>query len=216
MLKHDLHLTVLNSELDTQIKTTAPGMASWSIPTATTTCADCIFLLRGKNPKVGHCAKYSAMMFGRQGPAVPIKTKSCRYFRQRADLSATETGEEKVDMRRYSGSVFYGVDDVKNGPIQGKIAGVKIGKFEKPDLLLENGDKVSVNGTNNKTLGRAYGWNSDDWIGHTIEMYLGSIEYQGREQPALLIRPISKPEKPPTPLTKKSAIDEFSDSDLPF
>jgi hypothetical protein len=36
-----------------------------------------------------------------------------------------------------------------------------------------------VNATNNRILMRAYGRNSDDWVGKEIELYLGEIEFQG-------------------------------------
>jgi hypothetical protein len=58
-----------------------------------------------------------------------------------------------------------------------------------------------VNATNNRILMRAYGRNSDDWVGKEIELYLGEIEFQGTAREAVLVRPISppikKPKKPP-------------------
>jgi hypothetical protein len=40
-------------------------------------------------------------------------------------------------------------------------------------------------------LVRAYGPDSDDWVGKEIELYLGEVEYQKDFQPAVLVRPVS-------------------------
>jgi hypothetical protein len=95
-----------------------------------------------------------------------------------------------MDMRKFSGKNFVKVNDVRPGPIKGKVTGVSEGKFGKPDLILESGDILSVNATNNKILMRAYGPNSDDWIGKEVELFLGEIKYQGEMQEAVLVRPI--------------------------
>jgi hypothetical protein len=96
-----------------------------------------------------------------------------------------------MDMRKYSGETFIKVDDVRNGPVRVQIAVVKEGKYDKANLVFESGEVLGLNSTNNRTLIRAYGPNSDDWIGKEIELYLGEIEYQGSMQAAVLVRPIS-------------------------
>ena len=94
-----------------------------------------------------------------------------------------------MDMRKFSGSnTFIKVEDVRSGALHEKIAGVAVGKFGKPDITFESGVKLSVNATNTKALIRAFGADSESWIGHDVELYLGSIEYQGRDQEAVLLR----------------------------
>jgi hypothetical protein len=61
---------------------------------------------------------------------------------------------------------------------------VREGKFGKAELVGETGDVFSVNATNNRTLVRSYGKDSDAWVGKEIELHLGEIEYQGSPQPA--------------------------------
>lgn len=100
-----------------------------------------------------------------------------------------------MDMRKYSGEHYVKVDDVKDGPFEGQIAAVKEGKFDKPNIVFESGDVLSLNATNNKILMRAYGTDSDRWIGKMIQMFLGEIEYQGAPREAVLIKPISPPLK---------------------
>jgi len=96
-----------------------------------------------------------------------------------------------MDMRKFSGEHFIKVDDVRDGPLQKQIAVIREGKYGKADLIFEDGDILSLNSTNNKTLVRAYGRSSDDWIGKIIKLYLGQIEYQGSDHEAVLVEPIS-------------------------
>ena len=96
-----------------------------------------------------------------------------------------------MDMTKYSGQNFIKVDDVRDGPIEGRIAGVKEGKFGKPDLFLDSGDVLSLNATNNKTLMKAYGKDSDLWTAKMIRLLLGEIEYQGSPHEAVIVEPIS-------------------------
>lgn len=96
-----------------------------------------------------------------------------------------------MDMTKYSGPHYIKVDDVRDEPIEDRIAGIKEGKYGKPDLFLESGDVLSLNSTNNKTLMKAYGKNSDQWIAKTIRLFLGEIEYQGAPHEAVIVEPIS-------------------------
>jgi hypothetical protein len=124
-----------------------------------------------------------------------------------------------MDMRKYSGESFVKIDDVRGGSIQAQIAAVKQGKFDKPDLVFETGDVLSLNATNNKTLIRAYGPNSKDWHGKAIEMLLGEVEFQKKMQEAVIVRPVSpllKPEEQ-TPLPPASSKgDGGMDDEIPF
>jgi len=120
-----------------------------------------------------------------------------------------------MDMRKFSGSHFIKVDDVRDGPIDGRVAGVKEGKFEKPDLFLESGDVLSLNATNNKTLMRAYGTESDQWVGKMIRLFLGAIEYQGSDHEAVLVEPVSPPIKKKKTKAADATMAEFDD-EIPF
>jgi hypothetical protein len=97
-----------------------------------------------------------------------------------------------MDMRKFSGKNFVKVNDVRHGSIEEKVADIREGNYGKPDLIFESGDILSVNATNNKILMRAYGTQSDRWIGKMIELFLGEIEYQGKMQEAVLVRPIEQ------------------------
>ena len=125
-----------------------------------------------------------------------------------------------MDMSKYSGAAFLKAGDVKvNGSIRVVIADIQVGKYEKPDVSFTDGTKLSLNATNNKILCQAYGTDGDDWIGKEIELSLGEIEYQGKPQEAVLVKPISPPieKKPPPPKPKpKNSGGGDMDDEIPF
>jgi hypothetical protein len=98
-----------------------------------------------------------------------------------------------MDMKKYAGSAFIKIDDVKDGPIKGVIEDVVQGKYDRPDIVFEDGSKFGVNATNVRILNRAYGTDSDGWIGQRIELYEGEAEYQDNMVPSVCVRPISPP-----------------------
>jgi hypothetical protein len=98
-----------------------------------------------------------------------------------------------MDMRKYMGSAFLKVEDVEEGPRRVTIAKVGEGKFDKPVLTFDDSSRLSLNVTNSRALARAYGTDSRDWIGMEIELHLGTIEYQGQDSSAILVRPITPP-----------------------
>jgi hypothetical protein len=122
-----------------------------------------------------------------------------------------------MDMRKYSGEHFVKVDDVKDGPIKGQIAVVKEGKWDKPNIVFESGDVLSLNATNIKTLTHAFGTESDYWIGKMVEMFVGVIQYQGSDHEVVLVRPITPSVKDGATDQKKPppSADEMSD-EIPF
>jgi hypothetical protein len=84
--------------------------------------------------------------------------------------------EANMDMRGFS-SPFIKVDHVRDGPIQTRIVNVfKSGRFGRPVLELETGSQFTLNVTNNDTLVKAWGYDSDDWVGQEIELLLGTYK----------------------------------------
>jgi hypothetical protein len=106
-----------------------------------------------------------------------------------------------MDMRKYSGSAFRKVGDVRAGSLRVVITGIAEGKYGRPDLEFDDGTKLSLNATNNRTLVSAYGGESDDWINKEIELSLGEVEYNGEMQETIIVTPVSPPieKKPPAP-----------------
>jgi hypothetical protein len=104
-----------------------------------------------------------------------------------------------MDMSQYNGAAFLKVGDVKvNGPIRVVIADIVLGKYGKPDVSFSDGPKLSLNATNNKTLCQAYARRATTGSARK-SIVLGEIEYQGKPQQAVLVKPISPPiKKPPS------------------
>ena len=98
-----------------------------------------------------------------------------------------------ADAREYFGGSFLTLKDVEEGPIQATIDKVEEGKFGKLNAVFEDGSALELNATNTRTLARAFGPNTDRWCGHTIEMFEGETTYQGKTQPTVLVKAISKP-----------------------
>ena len=100
-----------------------------------------------------------------------------------------------ASMRKYAGSSFIGLDDVKARPLQGTIVKVSEGDYGRPVLLLDTGQRFTVNATNVKTLIAAFGEDDADWTGMKIELFSGLAKYQGKEQDSVAVKALS-PGKP--------------------
>jgi len=124
-----------------------------------------------------------------------------------------------MDASQYYGSVFLKTADVKaatNGRIRATITNVEEGRFGKLDVTFADNSKLSANATNTRRLVQAFGKSTDDWIGQIVEMIVGMIEYQGREQEAVLVVPIAPPtNKRPTP-ARQADFDDFGDDEIKF
>jgi hypothetical protein len=109
-----------------------------------------------------------------------------------------------MDMRKFRKAKFLKVEDCRQ-PQQMRIAGVTVGQFDKPDVFFENGDRLGLSATNVDVLTDAYGWESDGWIGHVVELYVDKGTFKGDPVDMVMLRPISKvegEETVPTPEKK--------------
>jgi hypothetical protein len=128
--------------------------------------------------------------------------------------------KDMVNLREWIGGTFLKPEDIGATPIVLTIVDVAEGKWEKPDLTFNNGWKLSLNKTNARTIARAWGYESDDWIDKPVELSVGLTTYQGEQQESVLLKPITpatpanalKPVKLPKP-TRQS--DELDDN-IPF
>jgi hypothetical protein len=118
-----------------------------------------------------------------------------------------------MDASKYLTGSFLRVDDLKeSGPIRVRITNISEGQYGKLDVTLDDGDKLSINQTNNRTLVKAYGRETDDWLGMEIELYLGEVKFKGKPQEAILVKPISptiENNAPPRPVPAPGADDDF-------
>jgi hypothetical protein len=99
----------------------------------------------------------------------------------------------KMDMRKYAGENYLKPDDVRAGPRRLKIVRIRLGTFDRPEVIFNDESILSLNVTNTKTLTRAYGPHSETWPGREIELRLGKAPYQGTLMDSVLVTPVSPP-----------------------
>jgi hypothetical protein len=107
-------------------------------------------------------------------------------------VSIEEVKQENktMDMRKYT-SGFIRPEDLNDGPRQERIINVYISdKYDYPVLEFESGDQLS-----GRALVRAYGFESEDWRGHVVELSLGTYTNKdGETKETVVLKPISQRE----------------------
>jgi ribosomal protein L12E/L44/L45/RPP1/RPP2 len=131
-----------------------------------------------------------------------------------------------VDVRHYIKGKFLKVDDfAAEARRRESIQGTEEGKFDKLNLLLSSGDQLALSATNLRRLTQAYGFNSEDWVGLEIELYVGQLEFNGRPVDSILLKPISPGRTTPTAAPRSSpnsaspspsSATVADDSEIPF
>jgi hypothetical protein len=96
-----------------------------------------------------------------------------------------------VDSRKFFNPGFVKFEEVANGPKRKDLVEIKEGKFGKLDAIFSDGTALSLNATNTRVLTKMLGPETDDWPGHTVELYGGKIRFGGEDQPAVLVREVS-------------------------
>jgi len=98
-----------------------------------------------------------------------------------------------MDIDKYSKDVYIKVDDLVDGPRREKIVDVLDGKYDKPDVLFESGNKLGLNATNRRTLKKAFGRETNSWAGRMVELYIGEVKFNNEARESVLIKPITPP-----------------------
>jgi hypothetical protein len=110
-----------------------------------------------------------------------------------------------MKLAKFAAERFLGPDDVKDGPMVKTIEKIEQGAYGKPDALFADGTRLSLNKTACRSLIEIFVKDTefDDLAGKRIELFYGSIRYQNKNDPAILLRaPGSGPavaEANPTP-----------------
>jgi hypothetical protein len=118
-----------------------------------------------------------------------------------------------VDVSKYLGNAFLKVGDIKvSGPRRVMITDVAEGRYDKLGLSFDDVTRLSCNTTNSRVLATAYGRRSESWVGQEIELFVGDIEYQGKLQEAVLVKPISPPIENKVP----PKANDGSNDEIPF
>lgn len=131
-----------------------------------------------------------------------------------------------VDMRKYTSGLIR-PEDLRDGPRQERIISVYISeKFDVPVLVFESGDEMLAFAGSGRALAKAYGFESDDWRGHVVEVSLGNyVNKDGETKEIIVLKPITSrdgsssnggPQRTdPAKLPKLSPKDDLNDK-IPF
>jgi hypothetical protein len=136
-----------------------------------------------------------------------------------------------MDARKYA-SKYVKPDNVRDGPIQTRIVNVfEEERYGRLTLELETGSQFSLNDGNTNALIKAWGHDTDDWIGLELELYLDTYKDWRADPPeekeTVRVRAISPPKtaqnggapasKPPLPPSRTSAPGKSDmDDEIPF
>src|SRR5262249_54514181 len=107
-------------------------------------------------------------------------------------VSIKEEENEMVDVRKYTSGLIR-PEDLREGPRQERIINVYISdKFDVPMLVFEGGDEMLAFAGSGRALAKAYGFESDDWRGHIVELSLGSyVNKDGETKETIVLKPIT-------------------------
>jgi hypothetical protein len=160
---------------------------------------------------------------------IGLRTFGLRCVSIEEDQSATE--EMAMDARKYA-SKYVKPDNVRDGPIQTRIVNVfEEERYGRLTLELETGSQFALNDGNTNVLIKAWGYETDLWIGLELALELGTYK-DWREDPpvdkeTVRVRaispapsaqnggtPASKPPLPPSRIAPPPKDD--LDDEIPF
>ena len=124
-----------------------------------------------------------------------------------------------MDVSKYMGAAFLKLGDVKvNGPLRLIITDVEEGKYDRPDVSFDDGTRLGLNVTGTRTLARAWGIDTDAWIGKEVELSVGETD---KMEEMIVVTPISpaipREDRSPPPKPSKRKNDRSDmDDEVPF
>ena len=127
-----------------------------------------------------------------------------------------------MDVSKYMGAAFLKLGDVKvNGPLRLIITDVEEGKYDRPDVSFDDGTRLGLNVTGMRTLARAWGIDTDAWIGKEVELSVGETDINGKMEEMIVVTPISpaipREDRPPPAKPSKRKNDRSDmDDEVPF
>lgn len=147
-------------------------------------------------------------------------------------IGITPKDEEKVmDMRQYA-SKYVKPDQVRDGPIQTRVVNVfESEQYGRPVLELETGSQFTLNDGNNNALVKAWGYDSNDWLGQELILELGTYKDWRADPPeekeTVRVRAISPaktaeaqngsaPTSKPLPPSRVATSPKEMDDEIPF
>jgi hypothetical protein len=101
--------------------------------------------------------------------------------------------DNPMDMKKYASSLIL-PEDLHDGPRKEVIINVYISeKHDVPVLVFDSGNELFAWPNIARVLARAYGYESKEWIGHTVELSLGNYvdKKTGETKENIVIKTIS-------------------------
>ena len=97
-----------------------------------------------------------------------------------------------MDTRRFSGGKFLKASAIPQAT-RLRIASVKAETIGDDEKLVVHFDEfgqrgLALNATNTEALQGLFGFDSDSWIGHVVELYPTETDFKGKSVPCLRIR----------------------------
>jgi hypothetical protein len=148
------------------------------------------------------------------------------------EITPKEKETTTMDARKYA-STYVKPDNVRDGPIQTRIVNVfEHEQFGRPVLELETGSQFTLNESNTNVVIKAWGYETDKWIGQELELSLGTYKDWKKNPPeekeTVKVRAISpakveggnggvvsKPPLPP-PVDRTASRAQDFDDEIPF
>jgi hypothetical protein len=121
----------------------------------------------------------------------------------KANQQTTKRKDNQMDMRKFAGTAFIKVCDVRDGSLQRTIAEIREGRFG-PEAVFGD-DAITLNQTSVKAMIRAYGPDSKHWHGKRVELVLGKIPFNGVPTDSVIVNPLT----PALPPDERAADDEI-------
>jgi hypothetical protein len=119
-----------------------------------------------------------------------------------------------ADMRKYASGLMR-PEDLQGGTKTEMITNVTINnKLNAPILTFDSGNEMVAWNSICRVLVNAYGKEDSDWIGHTIELSIGSyVNKDGESKQNIVVKPISQREEKKE--IERKEPDPFDD-EIPF
>jgi hypothetical protein len=121
-----------------------------------------------------------------------------------------------MDASRYAGAGFLTLDDVKDGRVRGEVGKVEVGNYDKLVLVFTNRLRFSLNVTNVTEMIKAFGSETGDWEGESVELWAGEAPYQGKTVPSVRLTPLMRKAGEKKPLSKPKHGSGDMDDEIAF
>ena len=119
-----------------------------------------------------------------------------------------------TDMRKYASGLLR-PEDLQGGTRIEKIINVYVNeRLNAPILTFESGDEMVAWNSICRVLGREYGYESDEWVGHTIEISIGIYTNKdGEQKENIIVKPVSSRDQKDKEVVPRS---KDLDDQIPF